>query len=286
MALADLTNIYRAVIFTHYNEELAKPAPEYVRFMQSFYAVKVIMRWFGWSAVLVISTTAVAQQIPAGTVIPVMLNTGLNAGKDAAGKNIEGKVMQDVPTPLGFTVSKGSKVTGQVVSAGKAGGSEPSLVLTFNSIQDHGRTIPLTAAVLAIASMQSVAQAQSPINSNPDMQSASGWVTRQVGGDVVSRSQRKVGTPGGLTGIWLEDSSVIIKLTPNADAGCPGGPGYDRPQAVWIFSSSACGTYELGNARIASSGAAPPLGNVSLSSDRNLQIRGGSGWLLITVDKK
>jgi hypothetical protein len=131
--------------------------------------------------------------------------------------------------------------------------------------------------------MQSVAQAQSPINSNPDMQSASGWVTRQVGGDVVSRSQRKVGTPGGLTGIWLEDSSVIIKLTPNADAGCPGGPGYDRPQAVWIFSSSACGTYELGNARIASSGAAPPLGNVSISSDRNLQIRGGSGWLLMTV---
>ncbi len=118
------------------------------------------------------------------------------------------------------------------------------------------------------------------------MQSASGWVTRQVGGDVVSRSQRKVGTPGGLTGTWIEDSSVIIRLTPNADAGCPGGAGYDRPQAVWIFSSSACGTYDLGNARIASSGATPPLGNVSISSDRNLQIRGGSGWLLITVDKK
>ncbi len=223
--------------------------------MQSLYAVKVIMRWFGWSAVLVLSATAIAQQIPAGTVIPVMLNTGLNAGKDAAGKNIEGKVMQDVPTPLGFTISRGSKVTGQVVSAGKAGGSDPSLVLKFNSIQDHGRTIPLTAAVLAIASMQSVAQAQSPINSNPDMQSASGWVTRQVGGDVVSRSQRKVGTPGGLTGIWLEDSSVIIKLTPNADAGCRRRPWLRSPTGSLDFlqfglrhlRARQCANCELGS---------------------------------------
>ena len=174
--------------------------------MRNSYLFKVIMRWIGWAAVLVFSATAIAQQIPAGTVIPVMLNTSLNAGKDGAGKNIEGKVMQDVPTPLGFTISKGSKVTGQIVSAGKSGGSDSTLVLKFDSIQDHGRTIPLTAAVLAVASMQSVAQAQVPINSNPDMQSASQWVTRQVGGDVVSRSQNKVGTPDGLAGTWLEGS--------------------------------------------------------------------------------
>ncbi len=244
------------------------------------------MRWIGWAAVLVFSATAIAQQIPAGTVIPVMLNTSLNAGKDGAGKNIEGKVMQDVPTPLGFTISKGSRISGQVVSAGKSGDADSTLVLKFDSIQDHGRTIPLATAVLAVASMQSVAQAQAPINSNPDTQSASQWVTRQVGGDVVNRGQNKVGTANGLAGTWLEGSSVIIKLTPNADAGCPGGPGYGRPQAVWIFSSSACGTYDLGNARIASSGATPPLGNVSISSDRNLQIRGGSGWLLMTVAGK
>jgi hypothetical protein len=256
--------------------------------MHSFYAVRVIIRWFGLVAALVSSVAAIAQQpLPAGTVIPVMLNTGLNAGKDAAGKNIDGKVMQDVLTSTGLTISRGSRILGQVVSAGKSGDSDSTLVLKFTSIEDHGRTIPLTAAVLAVASMQSVAQAQAPISSNSDAVSASGWTTRQVGGDVVSRSQRKVGTPGGLTGTWLEDSSVLIKLTPNIDAGCPGGgPGYDRPQAVWIFSSSACGTYDLGKARIASSGAAPPLGNVSISSDRNLQIRGGSAWLLMTVDKK
>lgn len=244
------------------------------------------MRLFGLAAVVVFSTIAIAQQIPAGTVIPVMLNTSLNAEKDSAGKKIEGKVMQDVPTPLGFTISKNSRITGEVVSAGKSGDSDSTLVLKFNSIQDHGRTISLTAALIAVASMQSVSQAQSPISSNSDTQSASGWTTRQVGGDVVSRSQRKVGTPSGLTGTWLEDSSVLIKLTPNPDAGCPASPGYDRAQAVWIFSSSACGTYDLGKARIASSGATPPLGNISLASEGNLQIRGGSGWLLMTVAAK
>ncbi len=253
--------------------------------MQHSYANKVIMGLGRILVVLLLSTLAIGQELPAGTVIPVMLNTGLNADKDKAGKNIDGKVMQDVATPLGFTISKGSRVTGHVVSAGKSD-SGSSLVLKFETIQDRGRTIPLTAAVLAVASMQSVAQAQLPINSNPDMQPASQWVTRQVGGDVVNRGQGKAGTPSGLTGTWLEASSVMIKLTPNVDAGCAGGPGYDRPQAVWIFSSSACGTYDLGSARIANSGATPPLGNISITSDRNLQIRGGSGWLLITVASK
>lgn len=253
--------------------------------MQCFLANKVIMRLGGIAVVLLLSVIAIGQEIPAGTVIPMMLNTGLNADKDKAGKNVEGKVMQDVITPLGFTISKGSQISCQLVSAGKSD-SGSTLVLKFDSIQDRGRTIPLTAAVLAVASMQSVAQAQAPINSNPDTQSANGWVTRQIGGDVVNRGRNKVGTVGGLTGTWLEGSSVAIKLTPNADAGCPSGPGYDRPQAVWIFSSSACGTYDLGNARIASSGATAPLGNVSITSDRNIQIRGGSGWLLMTVGSK
>jgi hypothetical protein len=254
--------------------------------MQRFSINKVIMRLSAITVVLLLSAIAIGQEIPAGTVIPIMLNTGLNAGKESAGKQIEGKVMQDVPTPLGFTINRGSRITGHVVSAGMSDASGSSIVLKFESIQDRGRTIPLTAAVLAVASMQSVAQAQAPINSNPDMQPASQWVTRQVGGDVVNRGQTKVGTPSGSTGTWLEGSSVLIKLTPNADAGCPGGHGYDRPQAVWIFSSAACGAYDLGNARIASSGATPPLGNVSITSDRNVQIRGGSGWLLITIAGK
>jgi len=244
------------------------------------------MRWIGIAVVLLLPVIGVAQQVPAGTVIPIMLNTGLSADKDRTGKAIEGKVMQDVMTASGVTISKGSRILGHVVSSTNSSGSRSSLTVRFESVQDRGRNMPLTAEVLAIASMQAVAQAQTPINSNPDMMSQSAWTTRQVGGDVVNRGQGKVGSADGQTGTWLEGNSVLIKLTPNPDAGCPGGPGYDRAQAVWIFSSTACGTYDLGKATIADSGANPPVGNATITSERNVQIRGGSGWLLMTVAGK
>ena len=75
----------------------------------------------------------------------------------------------------------------------------------------------------------------------------------------------------------------MIKLTPNPAAGCPSGPGYDREQAVWIFSSAACGTYGMNDVKVAGSGGTPPLGEIVLTSNRSVGIRGGSGWMLIVV---
>ena len=73
------------------------------------------------------------------------------------------------------------------------------------------------------------------------------------------------------------------KLTPNPRAGCPDGPGYDQEQAVWIFSSAACGVYGMSDTKITNSGAKPPLGKIELQSIGNVNVRGGSGWLLMTV---
>lgn len=87
----------------------------------------------------------------------------------------------------------------------------------------------------------------------------------------------------GEVGRWLEGTSVMIKLTPNAEAGCPSGPGYDREQAVWVFSSAACGAYDLKDVKIANSGMTKPLGEIVLTSSRDIAIHGGSGWLLITA---
>lgn len=212
-----------------------------------------------------------------------MLSSDLNAKKDEAGKKIEGKVMQEVPLLTGGEISKGSRITGHIVSLTKpASGS--NITVKFDAIQDRGQTIPLTAALLALASMTSVAEAQSPINNvGSSKDSADLWVTRQVGGDIVNREQHKVSSGNGVVGTWLEESSVLARLTPNPDAGCPGGPGYGSVQAVWIFSSAACGTYGLNDVIIASSGAAPPLGEIELGSSQNVAVHGGSGWLLITV---
>jgi len=241
------------------------------------------MFWMKLATVLLLSATALAQGLPAGVAIPVMLSSDLNAKKDEAGKKIDGKVMQDVPL-LSGQISKGSRIAGHVVSVTKPASSGSNVVLKFDAIQDGGRTIPLTVAVLALASMTSVAQAQSPINNTgTGADSSDFWVTRQVGGDIVNREQHKAGSSGGPLGMWLDGSSVLIKLTPNPDAGCPDGPGYKGVQAVWIFSSAACGTYDLNDVVIASSGAEAPVGKIMLGSSQNLNVRGGSGWLLITV---
>ena len=84
-------------------------------------------------------------------------------------------------------------------------------------------------------------------------------------------------------GTWSQENGVLIKLTPNPKAGCPETEGYEREQAVWVFSSAACGAYGLGDLKIASSGASPPQGEIELTSGKNVAIRGGSGWLLLTV---
>jgi len=241
------------------------------------------MLWVRLATGLLLSAIAVAQELPVGTVIPVMLSSGLDAKKDEAGKKIEAEVMQEVPLLSGAKINKRSRITGRVVSVTKPGSSGSSIVVELDAIQDQGRTIPLRAALLAVASFMEVSHAQSPISSSSNKDSVNDWVTRQVGGDVVNRGRGKVGSREGVVGTWVDGSSVLARLTPNPDAGCLGGPGYDREQAVWIFSSSACGTYGLSNVKIASSGGTPPLGKIVLKSSRNVKVRGGSAWLLIVA---
>jgi hypothetical protein len=232
---------------------------------------------------LLLSAIAVAQEFPVGTVIPVRLSSALNATKDEAGKKLEGDVMQEVPLSSGARISKGSHIIGHVVSVTSPGSSGSGVALKFDAIEEQGRTIPLTAAVLAVASFMEVSHAQSPINTASDRDAQNSWVTRQVGGDVVNRGRGKVGSHHRVVGTWVEGSSVLVRLTPNPDAGCPSGPGYDREQAVWIFSSAACGIYGSNHLKIASSGTTPPLGRIVLKSSRTLELRGGSGWLLIVT---
>jgi hypothetical protein len=222
------------------------------------------------------------QEIPVGTIIPVMLRTSLDASKDKPEKRIEGRVMQDVPLPSGLKIREGARALGHVVSA-KTGLPGSSTVVKFDSIQDEGRTIPVTLALLAVASMTSVQDAQAPISPNSDVDPDTQWATRQVGGDVVRRGWGKVFSSDGSIGKWMGGSSVLARPIPSPKAGCSNGPGYDREQALWIFSSAACGAYGLRYLRIASSGVTPPLGEIDLTSSRNVNIRGGSGWLLIVA---
>jgi hypothetical protein len=239
------------------------------------------MTWITFAIALLILVIP-AKQIPVGTVIPVMLSSSLNAAKDKPEKKLEGRVMQEVRLPSGEGIRERSRIIGHVVNVTR-GASGSSIVVKFEAIQQQDRKTPLKTGLLALASMASVHDAQLPISANSDLDPVSQWVTRQVGGDIVRRGWGKVGSSDGVFGTWAGGNSVLIRLTPNPNSGCSGGPGYDREQAVWIFSSAACGTYGLSDMTIARSGGIAPPGDIVLTSSRNVAIRGGSGWLLIVL---
>ena len=223
-----------------------------------------------------------AQEMPAGTAIPMMLGKGFETNS-AADKTLEGEVMQDIRTPSGIAVSKGAKVVGHVVGVTKASSSGTSITLRFDAIEDRGRRIPIHVSLLALASMMDVSGAQTPLNSSSSNDPTNEWVTRQIGGDIVRRGQGKVLSNTGEVGKWLDGTAVRIKLTPNPARGCPNGPAYDSEQSVWLFSSDACGIYGYGDLEIAKSGSRSPIGDIVLRSPKNVKIRGGSGWLLTVV---
>lgn len=223
--------------------------------------------------------TVVTPTIPPGTVLPVMINTSLNAKNAKPGQKFEGKVMQEVAVTGAWTIKRGSKVTGHVVRAGKAA-QGTMLVLKFDELDDEGHAVKLNVSLRAVASMMSVSQAQMPINSSSDFIAQTDWVTRQVGGDVVNRGRGKVGAPGGsIVGQWT-GNGVYGKLTAPDSGTCPPDAS-DQVQALWVFSTSACGAYDLPGVTITQSGSAAPAGEVVLDLEKNSKIGGGSGWLLV-----
>src|SRR5271165_7195889 len=83
---------------------------------------------------------AIAQQVPSGTVLPVMLSSTLDARHDKPGQPLSGKLMQDVPLPDGQTIPRGAKVLGHIVSAQPASAGAPSqLTLKFDQVEFKGK---------------------------------------------------------------------------------------------------------------------------------------------------
>jgi hypothetical protein len=230
------------------------------------------------AAVLLCSSTLLAaQSLPAGTALPVMLNSTLKSNSAKAGERIEGKLMQQVLLPSGAKIKSGSHVTGHVVSAGLSG-SVSHVTVMFDSLQDEGRTIPLNVGVLAIAATESVFQAKTPIDAISTYESSYGWTTKQVGGDVVFRGRGYIASPQGKVGRWTGSGAWGI-LTPAGD--CPPNDVNPQEQALWVFSTTACGIYGFENLKLTQAGSTPPIGQVTFESAKEILVRDGSGWLLV-----
>lgn len=219
-----------------------------------------------------------AQTLPAGTALPVAVSTSLNAKSSKPGQKIEGKLMQEVMLGTEARLKSGSHVLGHVVAVTRPGSSGARMTVQFDSLQDEHQNIPLHVGLRALATSQEVFQAGLPIDAQSTTESSDEWVTKQVGGEVVFRGRGYVSSDKGKIGIW-SGSGVWGKLGESGDCSASDIP----QQSLWIFSTTACGTYGFEHAKVGQSGLTAPFGQIVLTSEKDIDIRSGSGWLLEVV---
>jgi hypothetical protein len=236
-----------------------------------------------WISLMMFAADLLAQStIPAGTILPVALNSALNSRKVKPGQVITARVMQDVPLSAGSTIHAGAKVIGRVINVKPAiSGSGAQVTIQFDTLTFSKRRIPITTHLRALASMMAVEEAQIP-EAGPDRgTSANVWTTVQIGGEVVYRGGGPVAN--GLRAVGEPTANgVLVHVSGRPGTKCRDEiDGNDRLQALWVFSSDACGVYDSPELEIIHAGRTNPLGEITLASHKgDVNVRAGSGMLL------
>ena len=218
--------------------------------------------------------------LPPGTVIPVRLDTGLNARKSKVGEEVKARVMQDVP---GTPIRAGAHVLGHLVAVTPAaGGEEARIALRFDTVEAKKQRIAVSTDLRALASLMAVEDAQIP-ETGPDRgTSQNAWTTEQIGGDVVYRGGGPVARGLEVVGTPVLPDGVLGKMRSDPGSPCRAEVDHNgQPQALWLFATDACGVYGYPEVKIAHAGRTDPVGEIVLvSTQGNLAIQSGSGWLL------
>jgi hypothetical protein len=223
---------------------------------------------------------AQSASIPAGTIIPVSLNSTLRSDKSRSGDAITATVMQDVVVGSEKTLRKGSVVTGHVIEAIVPGNrsGESKISFQFDQVVLSNQNVSITTNLRAVASKHAVLAATPQLTSSEYVDNQV-----QIGGDQISY---------GNDGVVMVGSQVVGKYTSQGvlaygsqDLGtpCRGTIGdSDYPQAFWFFSVNACGAYGFGDLTVLHAGRTAPVSEVTLSSkSKVLKIDKGSGMLLL-----
>ncbi len=234
--------------------------------------------------VLLSAMFSVAQQLPVGTMLPVALSTAINADKARVGERISGKLGQYV-TVDGMRLPRGTKVQGRILRVEPAAGNSPSQVaLAFDTIRFQGRDIPITTSLRALASMQDVFDAQLPTNLIDDYGSTiHDWNTTQVGGQAVYRGDGTVMEGPEIVGKSSTIGEVFGEPKTWPWSPCVHEPATKAVQSFWVFSTDACGVYGFEGMKLAHAGRSQPVGEIVLEAPGKLQIRAGSGLLLMVT---
>jgi hypothetical protein len=225
-------------------------------------------------------------RIPVGTILPARLNHGLSSRSAQPGQVVTARIMQEVPLPNHERIPEGAKVLGTIVSVERAGnGTEGKITFRFDTLAIHQRKIPIVTSLRALAGFMEIQSAQTP-EFTPGFGTPYIWAnTRQIGGDevygvggpVTNQSDETVGK-----GVY---GGVLVHVRAQPESRCRGPlDSEDSLQALWVFSSDACGVYGIPGVKIAHAGRTEPVGEITLLADQEeLLVRGASGMLLRVV---
>jgi len=225
-------------------------------------------------------------KIPVGTVLPVSLEHALSSKDLVKGEAIEGRLMQDVLLPNRDKIPAGSKLNGSIVKVVSTENGPASITLRFSSLESKHVNFSIVVALRAIATFEAVQSAQLPYQESASGSPAAWATTLQIGGDirygdggkVTNHHNRKIGkatTNGGVLGPLEDDPGSPCAGWPDATHG---------PQALWVFSASACGPYDMKPIRIARAGNKEPFGEITLTKEvGEIKLMKSSGLLLRVV---
>jgi hypothetical protein len=229
-------------------------------------------------AILLATPLSAQESIPPGTILPLQLNSTIDSRKMHAGHKISARLMQAVPLPDGSRLRAGAKVLGNVVAVNSRDQGE-EVAFRFDTLVTGKRRIPITTHLRALATMMDVHAAQLPLSGPDRGTSEFYWTTVQIGGEAVYHGGGPVTHGSDVVGKSVSDG-VLVR--PAAHAPCRGDlEGNDRPQALWVFASNACGLYDLPELTLVHAGRSNPRGQITIASTRGrVKIRAGSGLLL------
>ncbi len=241
------------------------------------------MKQFLFVTLLAFSAQSFAQnKVPVGTILPVQLNSSLRSDRERAGEQISARVMQDVPLPGGRKIHARAKVIGHIVSASPAvNGMMADLSFRFDMLAMGKQRVAMMTNLRALATMMDVSEAQIPERGPDRGTSENEWTTDQIGGEVVYRGG-VVAHGSNVVGNSVLGSGVRVHVSSRPGTKCRGDlAGNDEMQALWVFSSDACGLYDLPNLTLAHAGRSNPVGQIKLLSDKgNVKVPADSGMLL------
>ena len=219
--------------------------------------------------------------VPSGTILPVRLNSTISSAKSKPGQVITGRIMQDVPLESGALLQAGSKIIGHIVDVSSpTNGTQARISFQFDKLISLGRTIPIRTNLRAVAGLVTVMQAEVS-NDNPHDY----FLPSLIGGDIAYQSGGgAVTAPNGAVVGRLVKDGVVDQVRAGSRQGrdCRGPvDGKGSPEAMWVFSSDACGTYDLPQIRVTHAGRTQPVGVIMLMSEKGqFNLPRGAGMLL------